>query len=236
MSEKEQKSIKKTGTISRREFLKDAGLVVGGIGTAAFLSSCSPASTITHTVTSPAVTSTVTTTLPAVTTTVPATPPETGSPTITLNVNGSEYKVQVEPNWTLQRTLQYKLGLTGSAKTMCDRGACGSCTVIIDGRPVLSCTTLTVECEGKKIETVEGIAADPKWASLIKSYMKWDAAQCGYCTPGFVVTAKALLKKNPNPTESEVIQALSGNLCRCGTYPRQPKAVLEAAEVLRGGA
>ncbi len=151
---------------------------------------------------------------------------------INLLVNGRPYQVEVEPHWTLQRTLQYKLGLHGSAKTMCDRGQCGSCTVIIDGRPVLSCTTLTIACDGKSIETIEGVAAAEH--PLIHTYMKWDAMQCGYCTPGFVLAAKALLDRNPDPTEDEVKVALSGNLCRCGTYPRHIKAVMEAAAQLRG--
>jgi aerobic-type carbon monoxide dehydrogenase small subunit (CoxS/CutS family) len=154
-----------------------------------------------------------------------------------LNVNGKDQHVLVEPHWTLQRTLQYKLGLTG-AKQMCDRGVCGSCTVIIDKRAVLSCTTLAVECEGKSIETVEGIAGDPaqKWKPLIDAYCKWDAMQCGYCTPGFVVSAKALLDKNPNPTENDCKQALAGNICCCGTYPRHPTAIMEAAPQIRKGA
>jgi len=153
---------------------------------------------------------------------------------VNLFVNGRHYQVEVEPHWTLQRTLQYKLGLPGSAKTMCDRGQCGSCTVIIDGRAVLSCTTLTVACEGKSIETIEGVAAAKH--PLIHAYMKWDAMQCGYCTPGFVLSSKALLDRNSDPTEDEVKLALSGNLCRCGTYPRHVKAVIEAAAELRGGA
>jgi aerobic-type carbon monoxide dehydrogenase small subunit (CoxS/CutS family) len=162
--------------------------------------------------------------------------PAAAIPVLTkLKVNGKDYEVQIEPQWTLQRTLQFKLGMYG-AKTMCNRGECGSCTVIIDGRPALSCTVLAVECEGKEIETIEGIAADPKWLPLIHSYGKWDAMQCGYCTPGFVVAAKALLTRNPNPTEDEVKQALSGNICICGTYPRHPKAVQEAAQVMKGGA
>jgi aerobic-type carbon monoxide dehydrogenase small subunit (CoxS/CutS family) len=154
---------------------------------------------------------------------------------IKLNVNGKDTDVLIEPHWTLQRTLQFQLGLTG-AKQMCDRGVCGSCTVIIDGRAVLSCTTLAVECEGKKIETVEGIAANKKWDPLIKSYCKWDAMQCGYCTPGFVVSAKALLDKNPNPTENDCKQALAGNICCCGTYPRHPTAIMEAAPQIAKGA
>jgi aerobic-type carbon monoxide dehydrogenase small subunit (CoxS/CutS family) len=155
--------------------------------------------------------------------------------TTKLKVNGKDYDVLIEPHWTLQRTLQYRLGLTG-AKQMCDRGVCGSCTVIIDGRAVLSCTTLAVECEGKSIETVEGIAANAKWKPLIDSYCKWDAMQCGYCTPGFVVSAKALLDKNPKPTEEDCRQALAGNICCCGTYPRHPTAIVEAAQSIKGGA
>ncbi len=152
-----------------------------------------------------------------------------------LKVNGKDYEVLIEPQWTLQRTLQQKLGLTG-VKQMCDRGVCGSCTVIIDGRAVLSCITLAVECEGKSIETVEGIGADPKWQPLVHSYARWDAMQCGYCTPGFVVTAKHLLDKNPSPTEHDCKQALAGNICCCGTYPRHPTAIMEAAREMKGGA
>jgi aerobic-type carbon monoxide dehydrogenase small subunit (CoxS/CutS family) len=151
---------------------------------------------------------------------------------VNLMVNGESYQIEVEPHWTLQRALQYKLGLPGSAKTFCDRGQCGSCTVIMDGRPVLSCTTLAVECEGRSIETIEGIAAAEH--PLIHAYMKHDGMQCGYCTPGFIVSAKALLDRSPDPTEDEVKVALSGNLCRCGTYPRHTRAVLEAAAELRG--
>jgi len=152
-----------------------------------------------------------------------------------LKVNGKDYEVLIEPQWTLQRTLQQKLGLSG-AKQMCDRGVCGSCTVIIDDRAVLSCTTLAVECEGKSIETVEGIGATPKWQALVHAYAKWDAMQCGYCTSGFVVSAKHLLDKNPNPTEDDCKQALAGNICCCGTYPRHPTAIMEAAREMKGGA
>jgi aerobic-type carbon monoxide dehydrogenase small subunit (CoxS/CutS family) len=209
--------------INRRNFLKSAGVVVTGstlgagltleTGTAAEKQAAVAASKRTAD------------TLPG------------GAKLVTakLKVNGKDYNVQIEPHWTLQRTLQFKLGLTG-AKQMCDRGVCGSCTVIMDGRAILSCTTLAVECEGKEIETVEGIAANKKWDPLIKSYCKWDAMQCGYCTPGFVVSAKALLDKNPNPTESDCKQALAGNICCCGTYPRHPTAIMEAAQVLKGGA
>lgn len=151
---------------------------------------------------------------------------------INLTVNGQHYEFQVEPNWTLYYLVHDKMGLTG-VKMFCDRGACGSCTVIMEGRPILSCMTLAIECDGKNIETVEGIAAANH--PLIETYVKHHCMQCGYCTPGFVVTAKALLDKNPNPTEEEIREALSGNLCRCGTYPQHPKAVAEAAKQLKGG-
>ena len=147
---------------------------------------------------------------------------------VALNLNGSLCQALIEPHWTLKRTLQFRLGLTGT-KHMCDKGVCGSCTVIIDGRAVLACTTLAIECEGRSIQTIEGIAADPKWKPLIDAYCRWDAMQCGYCTPGFLVTAKALLDKNPNPTEQECREALAGNICICGTYPRHSTAILEAA-------
>jgi aerobic-type carbon monoxide dehydrogenase small subunit (CoxS/CutS family) len=155
--------------------------------------------------------------------------PDAAAPEVVLlHINGKDCQVLVEPHWTLQRALQFRLGLTG-AKHMCDRGACGSCTVIMDGRAVLSCTTLANECEGKSILTIEGIAADAKWKPLIDAYCRWDAMQCGYCTPGFLVTAKALLDKNPHPTEDEIKDALAGNICICGTYPRHSTAILEAA-------
>jgi xanthine dehydrogenase YagT iron-sulfur-binding subunit len=154
--------------------------------------------------------------------------------TVVLHINGKNCEVLVEPHWTLHRALQFRLGLTG-AKHMCDRGVCGSCTVIMDGRAVLSCTTLVLECEGKSIMTIEGIAAEPKWKPLIDAYCRWDAMQCGYCTPGFLVTAKALLDKNPNPTEDEIKEALAGNICICGTYPRHSTAIIEAATKMSKG-
>jgi xanthine dehydrogenase YagT iron-sulfur-binding subunit len=151
---------------------------------------------------------------------------------IRLMVNGERHEMVVEPSWTLYHVIHDKMGLTG-AKMFCDRGACGSCTVIMDGRPILSCMTLAIECDGKKIETAEGIAAAEH--PLVESYVKHHAMQCGYCTPGFVATAKALLDKNPDPTDEEIREALSGNICRCGTYPQHPIAIAEAAEILSGG-
>ena len=151
---------------------------------------------------------------------------------IELVVNGETYRLRVQSNWSLQHVLHNELGLTG-AKDFCDRGVCGSCAVIIEGRPILSCMTLAIECDGKAIETVEGIAKASH--PLIEAYVKHHCMQCGYCTPGFVVTAKALLDRNPDPGEEEVKEALAGNLCRCGTYPQHVKAVLEAANNLKRG-
>ncbi|MDR2486767.1 MAG: (2Fe-2S)-binding protein [Clostridiales Family XIII bacterium] len=148
--------------------------------------------------------------------------------TLTLDINGEERQVCTEPHRTLQEVLQFGLEKTGT-KHMCGRGACGSCSVIMDGRPVLACITLVGDCEGKRIQTIEGIAADPSWKPLIDAYCKWDAMQCGYCTPGFVITAKALLDRNPDPSEEDCREALAGNICICGTYPRHATAILEAA-------
>jgi xanthine dehydrogenase YagT iron-sulfur-binding subunit len=153
---------------------------------------------------------------------------------LTLHVNGKTCKLVIEPQLTLKQALQFHLGLIG-AKQMCDRGACGSCTVIMDGKPTLSCNILAAACDGKVIETVEGIAVLPKWKPLIDAYCKWDAMQCGYCTPGFLVAAKALLDRNPHPTAQEISEALSGNICICGTYPRHSQAILEAVKIMAEG-
>jgi xanthine dehydrogenase YagT iron-sulfur-binding subunit len=145
---------------------------------------------------------------------------------IGLTINGDAYRLRVEPQWTLHYLIHDLLGFTGT-KLFCDSGACGACTVIMEGRPVLSCMALAIDCDGYHIETVEGIAAGEH--PLIESYVNHHAMQCGFCTPGFVATGKALLDRVPDPSEEEVRTALAGNLCRCGTYPQHPKAVLDAA-------
>jgi len=159
-------------------------------------------------------------------------PPAITPRMVTMRVNGRLCNLHVEPNWTLRDVLRQKLGLT-SVKDFCNGyGACGSCTVNIDGRPALSCMTLAADCNGAVIETAEGIADANH--PLIEAYiMNW-TAQCGYCTPGFLVTAKVLLDHNPNPSVEEIKEALGGNLCRCGTYPAHIKAIQQAARVLRG--
>jgi aerobic-type carbon monoxide dehydrogenase small subunit (CoxS/CutS family) len=163
---------------------------------------------------------------------VTRTPSDSIARTVNFKVNGRNHRFQVEPNWPLRDVLRQKLGLT-SVKDFCSGyGACGSCTVIMNGRPVLSCMILAAECNGAEIETAEGIADTGH--PLIEAYiMNW-TAQCGYCTPGFLVTAKALLDHNNNPTVEEIKEALAGNLCRCGTYPVHIKAIQEAAKKLRG--
>jgi aerobic-type carbon monoxide dehydrogenase small subunit (CoxS/CutS family) len=164
---------------------------------------------------------------------VPFQTPTAAAATLNLSVNGRAYSFLVEPNVPLRDLLREKLGLT-SVKDFCNGyGACGSCTVIMDGRPVLSCSILAIECEEAVIETAEGIA-DSKHP-LVEAYiMNW-TAQCGYCTPGFLVTAKALLDHNPDPSADEIKEALAGNLCRCGTYATHIKAVQEAARKLKAG-
>ena len=149
---------------------------------------------------------------------------------VDLVINGEPQTVLVQPQWTLQYVLAEKLGLLGT-KEFCGEGACGACTVIMEGRPVLSCMMLAIECGGKTIETIEGIARSGH--PLIDAYIKHSCMQCGCCTPGFVVTAKALLDRNLDPTVDEIKEAMVGNLCRCGTYPAHIKAIQEAAAVLR---
>jgi aerobic-type carbon monoxide dehydrogenase small subunit (CoxS/CutS family) len=146
--------------------------------------------------------------------------------TIRFTVNKWNYEMPVEPEWALRDVLRNQLGLL-SIKDMCNGyGACGSCTVIMNGRPILSCMTLAIECDGMTIETAEGVAvARP---DLIEAYVMNHCMQCGYCTPGFVVTAKALLDRMPNPTEKDIKNAIGGNICRCGTYPQHILAINEA--------
>ncbi len=243
MTEEKKKNSRE---ISRREFLKDAGLLIGGtaIGSTVLLAACGDGETVTETVTAQGGTATVTNTVGGETSTITVTqttPPvtvtagteagEVAEAIIKLNINGNDVGVMVRPNWTLQQVLNDKLGLIG-AKEWCDAGACGSCTVIMDGRPVLSCMMLAIECTGKVIETVEGIALSEH--PIIEAYKNNNCMQCGYCTPGFICTAKALLDKNPDPSRDEIIDALSGNLCRCATYPVHIPAVQEAAGKLGG--
>lgn len=147
---------------------------------------------------------------------------------ITLTVHGETKDVLFAPNKTLLELLREDLALTGT-KHGCELGECGACAVLMNGRPVLSCLVLGLECDGAKIETIEGLAHDARLHPLQEAFADCGAAQCGYCTPGFLVTAKALLAERPDATRSEITEALSGNLCRCTGYIQIFEAVEEAA-------
>jgi aerobic-type carbon monoxide dehydrogenase small subunit (CoxS/CutS family) len=152
--------------------------------------------------------------------------------TLNLKVNGAAHPVTVEPRVTLLDALRNHLDLTG-AKQVCDRGACGACTVLLDGEPVNSCLMLAADAEGHEITTVEGIGTPEKMSPLQAAFVEKDALQCGFCTPGFVVSGTALLAKTPNPTLDQIKAGLAGNLCRCGTYGRIFEAVQAAARAKR---
>jgi xanthine dehydrogenase YagT iron-sulfur-binding subunit len=148
---------------------------------------------------------------------------------LTLSVNGQSHTVTVEPRDTLAETLRDKLQLTG-AKVVCDRGACSACTVWLDKVPVVSCMTLAIDVGSREITTIEGLSDGERLHPVQAAFVKHDAMQCGFCTPGMVMSCAALLERNPNPTLSDVKHAVSGNLCRCATYPKVFAATLDAAK------
>jgi carbon-monoxide dehydrogenase small subunit len=152
---------------------------------------------------------------------------------ITLKINGSAHQLSMPSNWTLNDVLRNRLDLTGT-KRACDYGGCGSCTVLMDGVDVYSCSILALEARGKEILTIEGLGDRESIHPLQKTFALSYAAQCGWCTPGMIMSAKALLDRNPNPTEDEVRMALSGVLCRCTGYTSIVRAVLDAARMMRG--
>jgi aerobic-type carbon monoxide dehydrogenase small subunit (CoxS/CutS family) len=158
--------------------------------------------------------------------------PEPRLETITLTVNGDVVRVAVAPERTLVEVLRYDLGLTGT-KQGCDEGDCGACSVLLDGRQVLSCITLAVEADGSRVDTVEGLAQGPNLHPLQEAFVRHGAAQCGFCTPGMLVSARALLERDPAPTRDAIKHALSGNLCRCTGYTKIIDAVEDAARVAR---
>ena len=149
---------------------------------------------------------------------------------ITLNVNGKPLKLEVETRTTLLDALRNLTPLTGT-KEVCDRATCGACSVLINDKLIYSCQTLAIEAQGKKITTIEGLSEDGKLSPVQQAFVEEDALMCGYCTPGFVMSVTALLKMKPHPTADDVRHYCSGNLCRCGTYPRVMKAALKAAGV-----
>lgn len=153
---------------------------------------------------------------------------------ITLKINGTQHQTSVEPRHTLLDVMRQKLDVTGP-KPICERGSCGGCTVMVDKQPIYSCMMLAIDAVGKEITTVEGLSKEGALDPVQKAFVQHDAQMCGFCTPGFVVSVRALLDRNPNPTLDDVKKAVSGNTCRCGTYPRIFEAALTAAKLQRGG-
>lgn len=151
---------------------------------------------------------------------------------ISFEINGKKTRITVPVNRTLLEMIRGDLGLTG-AKESCDEGECGACTVIMDGKAISSCLTLAVQANGKKIITIEGLMKDDKLDPIQQAFIDVGSVQCGYCTPGMILSAKALLDVNPDPTEPEIRTALEGNICRCTGYDRIVKGVQLAAEYLK---
>jgi aerobic-type carbon monoxide dehydrogenase small subunit (CoxS/CutS family) len=227
--------------ISRRDFLRDAGVIVGSttLGSIALLNACgntttvtAPGGTITKTITSTVsggtgvVTTTVTQPGPTITVTGP---PGTGGATVTsFTANGNQVALaNLKTNWSLAWVLREKLGLVGT-KTGCNRGECGTCTIIMDGKSVYSCMVLAVEAEGAQIQTIEGLSNAINLNPLQQSVFDNDSLQCGFCAPGFLMSGQALLNKKSDPTEDEIREALSGHICTCGNTRFYVEAVMKA--------
>src|SRR5450759_2257710 len=206
--EKKPKEDKEKGgnplNISRRGFLK-------GMGTTAITTSItiSPLS------------------LPSIADAAP--PPAAGEAWIQLNVNDKTHRLKVKSHWTLLDVLRKEIGLTG-AKKFCDRGSCGACTVVMDGKAVYACSRLAIEADNKKILTIEGLLQGGKLHPIQEAFLEHDGLQCGFCTPGQIMSVKALLDKNPRLTQDEIKEGLSGNLCRCSAYPKILKSAMAAAQ------
>jgi len=194
--------------VSRREFLEDTGIAVIALSGGA-----------------------AATAIPALgAEELPRIQADPGVPrtTIHLTVNGTSHRLEVEDRWTLVEMLRDHLGLTGT-KIGCDRGECGACTVLMDGKPVYSCSNLAVWADGRTIQTVEGLSHGDRLDPLQQAFIEHDAPQCGFCTSGQLMSAKALLNSNPHPTADEVKAAMTGNICRCSNYNRYVEAVLAAS-------
>jgi xanthine dehydrogenase YagT iron-sulfur-binding subunit len=155
-----------------------------------------------------------------------------GKVAVTLRINGAVQRLSVEPRTTLADALRFELGMTGT-KVVCDRGACGACTVWLDGVPVCSCTTFALDAAAGEVTTIEGIARGDALHPVQQAFIDHDAMQCGFCTPGLVMSCAALVERVPNATIDDVLSATSGHLCRCGVYPRVFEATLAAASQVR---
>jgi xanthine dehydrogenase YagT iron-sulfur-binding subunit len=153
-----------------------------------------------------------------------------GNVPVRLNVNGRQIDLMIEPRVTLLDALRMRANLTGN-KRGCDRGACGACTMIVDGRAVYSCSTLAIEVQGKQIRNMDGLASADQLHPVQQAFCDKDALMCGFCTPGFIMASVALLEKNPNPTSEQIKKGLDGNICRCGTFSR----IFEAVSSVKGG-
>jgi xanthine dehydrogenase YagT iron-sulfur-binding subunit len=198
---------KRKNDISRRQFLEGTGAVLAVATAGPTLKLELPAET------------------PPVTDGVASGVPSTA---IRLVVNGTEHRLDVEDRWTLAELLRDHIGLTGT-KIGCDRGECGACTVLLDGKPVYSCSNLAVWADGREVQTVEGLAHGEQLDPLQQAFVEHDGPQCGFCTSGQLMSAKGLLTRNPHPTAHEVQAAMTGNICRCSNYNRYVEAVLAAA-------
>jgi len=217
MSEKSHTK-KETAALTRRSFIKGAGAAAA----VASLVGVRPAT---------AQTATEATTRPAAEGIAERIGPDAQA--IELKVNGNVRRLAVEPRVTLLRALREHLGLTGT-KLVCDRGACGACTVHLDGKPVTSCMVLAIDARGHEITTIEGLGTPDRLNSVQAAFVEADALQCGFCTPGMVMSVAAALEGNPALSVDEVKRAVAGNICRCGTYPHVFKAALLAAQRARG--
>jgi len=190
-------------TLSRRDFLRSAG--VGGLATAVTTAGAADV----EAQSAPRVVG-------------------PGEVPVALTVNGQRLELRIEPRVTLLDALRNRADMTGN-KRVCDRGACGACTMIVDGRTVYSCSTLAIDVVGKQIRTVDGLASGNTLNPVQQAFCDVDALMCGFCTPGFVVAATALLERNPNPTREQIAKGLDGNICRCGTFVRIMEATMAAA-------
>jgi len=190
--------------VSRRDFLK-------GMGTSAIATTIAASS------------------LPSASQAEAAFPSGVKEAVILLDVNAKAYRLKVKSHWTLLDVLRRELGLTG-AKKFCDRGSCGACTVIMEGKAVYACSRLAIEADGKRITTVEGLADGEKLHPIQEAFIQHDGMQCGFCTSGMIMSVKSLLDKNPRPTPGEMKDALSGNICRCSAYPKILESAMAASK------